>query len=227
MVPFDIPIEAFAVEVGGGAHPAVRSLGDRRLVYVEHRLAVRRAYRRRQLFLAIGFSGAFVAVAAVALAPRGAVASAEPAQSAPSVVSPRSSPPVRPTRPTPRLGPRRHLTPVAPAAFDDRKLENKPAPQVLGYQGGPLARDPFLVCTRYNESIYAGGYGAKSPGGQYRGAYQFDQTTWDTVARHLGRFELVGVDVATTPSWIQDLFAYTLYKWQGASHWNYRCDGLP
>jgi hypothetical protein len=234
VVPFDIPIEAFAVEVGGGAHPAVRSLGDRRLVYVEHRLAVRRAYRRRQLFLAIGFSGAFVAVAAAALAPRGAVASAEPARSVksvksvPSVVSPRPSPP-RSTGPVvpERHRPRRHQTPVASAAVDDRKLENKPAPYVLGYQGGPLARDPFLVCTRYHEAIYAGDYGAKSPGGQYRGAYQFDQTTWDHVALHLGRAELVGVDVATTPSWIQDLFAYTLYKWQGASHWNYRCDGLP
>ena len=70
VVPFDIPVEAFAVEVGGGAHPSIRSLGDRRLVYVEHRHALRRAYRRRQLFLAVGLSGAFVAVAAVALVAR-------------------------------------------------------------------------------------------------------------------------------------------------------------
>ena len=71
VVPFDIPVEAFAVEVGGGAHPSVRSLGERRLVYVEHRRAVRRSYRRRQLFLAVGLSSAFVAVAGVALATGG------------------------------------------------------------------------------------------------------------------------------------------------------------
>ena len=71
VVPFDIPVEAFAVEVGGGAHPAVRSLGDRRHVYVEHRQNLRRAYRRRQLCLALGLSGAFVVVAAVGLVPRG------------------------------------------------------------------------------------------------------------------------------------------------------------
>jgi hypothetical protein len=102
-----------------------------------------------------------------------------------------------------------------------------PPSSVIGYQGGPLARDPFLVCTRFYESVFAGGYGAKSPGGQYRGAYQFDQITWDAVARHLGRYELVGVDPATVAPWTQDLLAYTLYEWQGASHWNYRCNGLP
>lgn len=268
MVPFDIPIEAFAVEVGGGAHPSVRSLGDRRLVYVEHRIAVRRHYRRRQLMFAIGISGAFVAVAAVALAPGGAVASDVPesppapvgARAVPSVVRPapnrpvdpvvravvpvvsvkkatvsRPAPPVRPADPgwrkSWRSGPPVAAAgggaTVAPPALDDRNLHLGPPTTALGYQGAPLARDPFLVCTRWYESVFAGGYGAKSPGGQYRGAYQFDQITWNAVARHLGHAELVGVDPAIVAPSTQDLFAYTLYKWQGASHWNYRCDGLP
>src|SRR5262249_35653198 len=39
--------------------------------------------------------------------------------------------------------------------------------------------DCFLACTRAHESDSSGGYGAVSPGGTYRGAYQFDQSTWD------------------------------------------------
>jgi translation initiation factor IF-3 len=78
-----------------------------------------------------------------------------------------------------------------------------------------------------NESIYAGGYRAVSRGGQYRGAYQFDRDTWDGTARYLERFDLVGVDPAAAPPVLQDLLAYSLYKWQGASHWANRCAGLP
>jgi hypothetical protein len=116
------------------------------------------------------------------------------------------------------------LTPPVP---DDRTVYLGPPTTAFGYQGGPLARDPFLVCTRFYESVYAGGYQAVSPGGQYRGAYQFDRTTWDHVAPVAGHPELVGVDPAAAAPGLQDLLAYTLYKWQGASHWNYRCDGLP
>jgi hypothetical protein len=262
-VPFDIPIEAFAVELAGGAHPSVRSLGSRRLVYVEHRQTVRRAYRRRQLALAMGMAGAFVAVAAVALAPGGADASApvdtraegpivkaalpavalavaSPAAPAAPVgtgrpVSPMS--PVRPTGPPPgRLRPNRAEPSPPPGGRSlvagsrpsaDRDETRIPPPYVPGYHGRPLADDPFLVCTRMNESIYAGGYRAVSRGGQYRGAYQFDRDTWDGTARYLDRFDLVGVDPAAAPPVVQDLLAYSLYKWQGASHWANRCAGLP
>jgi Transglycosylase-like domain len=93
--------------------------------------------------------------------------------------------------------------------------------------GGRLADDPFLVCTRGFESIYAGGYTAVSPGGRYRGAYQFDQVTWNGTARHLERFDLVGVRADEAPPAVQDLLAFTLYKWQGAGHWHGRCAGLP
>jgi len=247
VVPFDIPIEAFAVEVGAAGHPAVRSLGDRRLVYIEHRHALRRAYRRRQLLLATGLAGAFVAVAGVALASGGAVAS--PPGAAPAAVPERArtgTGPVRPVAsarsmserpvafelggfwqspwPAPTTAPR-------PAALANRRpdrdeIHARP-PYVLGFHGRPLASDLFLVCTRQYESVHAGGYDAVSPGGRYRGAYQFDRPTWDATARYLGRDDLVGVDPAVAEPWVQDLLAYTLYKWQGASHWQYRCDGLP
>jgi hypothetical protein len=252
VVPFDIPIEAFAVEVGGSSHPSVRSLGDRRLVYVEHRLALRRSYRRRQLFLAVGLSGAFVAVAAVALAPRGADAVVPPAsvsaeaQAVTAPVSARSRgasarrisrrpisvrpTSVRPTSVRPTEGSRRRPVLVAarPAPRpDDRDETSVGPPYVPGWHGQPLANDPFLVCTRQYESVNAGGYTAVSRGGQYWGAYQFDRRTWNNVARYLGRFELVGVDPAAAPAWVQDLMAYSLYQWKGAVHWDYRCAGLP
>jgi Transglycosylase-like domain len=90
----------------------------------------------------------------------------------------------------------------------------------------PLANDAFLACTRGYESVYAGGYRAVSPGGRYRGAYQFDEATWNGTARHLRRFDLVGVLPDRAAPAVQDLLAYTLYKWQGASHWHGRCAGL-
>ncbi|MDQ1468510.1 MAG: resuscitation-promoting factor RpfB [Actinomycetota bacterium] len=259
VVPFDIPIEAFAVEVGGGAHPSVRSLGDRRLVYIEHRRALRRAYRRRQLVLAVGLSGAFVAVAAVALSNGGHVSASvvgattgvDSSKAPPPkavtregasflrpvgfpVLQERVTPPPRPSKPSGAVGavgaveapsiPGRVLVDRPPAGRSERP--NPPA-VVADPPAGSLADDPFLVCTRINESIYAGGYGAISPDGRYFGAYQFDRVTWNGVARHLRLFDLVGIRPDYAAPAVQDLLAYTLYQWQGAVHWQYRCAGLP
>jgi hypothetical protein len=90
-----------------------------------------------------------------------------------------------------------------------------------------LSQDPFLRCTRAHESDSAGGYHAVSPGGVYRGAYQFLRSTWDNVARRLGRFDLVGVDPAAASPHDQDLLALALYHWQGPAPWGGRCAGLP
>lgn len=87
----------------------------------------------------------------------------------------------------------------------------------------PLGMHPFLVCTRAHESDTAGGYRAISPGGTYRGAYQFLRSTWDNVARHAGRPDLVGVDPAAASPADQDLLAWDLYQWQGAAPWGGRC----
>lgn len=56
------------------------------------------------------------------------------------------------------------------------------------------------------------------PVGKYRGAYQFDQTTWNGVAdRHFPW--LVGVDpIDAEPHW-QDLMAIALYQERGAQPW--------
>ena len=50
----------------------------------------------------------------------------------------------------------------------------------------------FLACTRAHESNTAGGYGAVNPTGKYMGAYQFDQSTWNSVASRTDP-SLVGV----------------------------------
>ena len=64
----------------------------------------------------------------------------------------------------------------------------------------------------------SGDYGAVSWGGTYRGAYQFDQRTWDSVAsRWLPR--LVGADPAGAAPADQDLLARALYDERGWAPW--------
>jgi hypothetical protein len=89
-----------------------------------------------------------------------------------------------------------------------------------------LSNDPFLVCTRAHESNGAGGYRAVSAGGTYRGAYQFDRSTWNSSARLAGRADLVGVDPATAAPADQDLLAISLYHVRGAQPWGGRCAHL-
>ena len=74
-----------------------------------------------------------------------------------------------------------------------------------------LSSDPFLACTRAHESDSAGGYGAVSAGGTYRGAYQFDRSTWNSAARLAGRSDLIGVDPAAASPADQDLLALDLF----------------
>lgn len=76
--------------------------------------------------------------------------------------------------------------------------------------------DEALYQLRVCES--SNNYGAVSYGGSYRGAYQFDQSTWDGVAsRHFPR--LVGVDPAAAAPADQDAMARALYRERGAQPW--------
>lgn len=61
-------------------------------------------------------------------------------------------------------------------------------------------------------------YQAVSPSGLYRGAYQFDQTTWDDVA---GRFFpwLAGIDPAEAAPWWQDAMTRALWSERGKQPW--------
>ena len=61
-------------------------------------------------------------------------------------------------------------------------------------------------------------YDALNPSGKYRGAYQADQPTWDSVMRrHWPSW--VGHDPAQAPPQVQDFFARRLYEDRGASPW--------
>jgi len=76
--------------------------------------------------------------------------------------------------------------------------------------------DAALAELRRCES--SGDYGAVSWGGTYRGAYQFDQRTWDSVAsRWLPR--LVGTDPASAAPADQDRLARALYDERGWNPW--------
>jgi hypothetical protein len=79
----------------------------------------------------------------------------------------------------------------------------------------------FKECTLPIESH--GDYGAVSSGGTYRGAWQFDQPTWDSNAEASGRSDLVGVDPATAAPTDQDSIAHDLYQRRGNQPWGGRC----
>jgi hypothetical protein len=79
----------------------------------------------------------------------------------------------------------------------------------------------FKECTLEIESH--GNYAAVSPGGTYRGAWQFDQPTWDSNAAASGRQDLVGADPATAASGDQDALAHDLYQRRGNQPWGGRC----
>ena len=79
----------------------------------------------------------------------------------------------------------------------------------------------FKACTVDRES--GGVYEAYSRNGTYRGAYQFDQSTWDSNAEASGRTDLVGQDPAAASVGDQDQVAYDTYQRRGKSPWGGRC----
>jgi hypothetical protein len=64
----------------------------------------------------------------------------------------------------------------------------------------------------------SGNYGAVSSGGRFRGAYQFDQPTWDLISRQSFP-HLVGADPAAASPADQDAVALALYRIRGTSPW--------
>jgi hypothetical protein len=63
-----------------------------------------------------------------------------------------------------------------------------------------------------------GDYSITNPSGKYRGAYQFDRPTWDSVAVNHAP-HLVGVDPAAASPADQDAMAFALYSERGAGPW--------
>jgi peptidoglycan hydrolase-like protein with peptidoglycan-binding domain len=63
-----------------------------------------------------------------------------------------------------------------------------------------------------------GNYSITNPSGRYRGAYQFDRSTWNSIARRHAP-HLVGVDPAAALPADQDAMALALYSERGARPW--------
>jgi hypothetical protein len=91
--------------------------------------------------------------------------------------------------------------------------------------GGGATSDPplppFLQCVVQAES--GGNYGAVSPDGQYMGAFQFSQSTWDLAAQDAGLPGLIGVPPNTASKADQDTLAVTLYDLDGEQPWYDPC----
>jgi hypothetical protein len=83
------------------------------------------------------------------------------------------------------------------------------------------ALNAFLACVVKAES--GGDYHAVSPTGQYMGAFQFSQPTWNEAARLAGIPSLVGVRPNDASPADQDLLAIALYNADGEQPWYDPC----
>lgn len=87
----------------------------------------------------------------------------------------------------------------------------------------PVGTPPnaFLRCVRERES--RGIYTVVNPqpvsGEHASGAYQILPSVWNNTARHIGRYDLVGMPPNTAPPDVQDAMAMALYNWMGRSPW--------
>ena len=97
-----------------------------------------------------------------------------------------------------------------------------PAPPPVVSPSPSVSAAAFLACIRNRESH--NDYTTVSTSGSYRGAYQFNQSAWDSTARHAGRDDLVGQQANLVSPADQDALALDLYLWQGSRPWGGACD---
>lgn len=81
--------------------------------------------------------------------------------------------------------------------------------------------NPFLTCVVQAES--SGNYGAVSANGEYMGAFQFSQATWNEAAQLAGMPSLIGVPPNEASPADQDALAVALYAADGESPWYDPC----
>jgi hypothetical protein len=83
--------------------------------------------------------------------------------------------------------------------------------------GADPALNAYLQCVVQAES--GGDYGDVSPNGQYMGAFQFSQPTWNTAAVAAGLPGLVGTPPNVASKADQDAVAVALYALDGEQPW--------
>lgn len=99
-----------------------------------------------------------------------------------------------------------------------------PAPAAPPASNGAMPQlPPFLRCVIQAES--GGNYQAISPTGQYMGAFQFSQPTWNEAARLAGLPQLIGVPPYRASPRDQALLAIALYNADGEQPWYDPCRG--
>jgi hypothetical protein len=104
----------------------------------------------------------------------------------------------------------------------------QPTEIVVGAQTAPSgsgtdpALNSFLQCVVQHES--GGNYQIASPNGQYMGAFQFSQPTWNEAAQLANRPTLVGVPPNQASKADQDTLAVALYSADGEQPWYDPCN---
>ena len=96
-----------------------------------------------------------------------------------------------------------------------------PVPAPPATAGAMPQLNAFLRCVVQAES--GGNYQAISPTGQYMGAFQFSQPTWNEAAQLAGLPTLVGVPPYKASPRDQDLLAIALYNADGEQPWYDPC----
>ena len=102
------------------------------------------------------------------------------------------------------------------------EVGNAPAAAPVAASGTDPALNSFLQCVVQHES--GGDYQIVSPTGQYMGAFQFSQPTWNEAARLAGRPTLVGVPPNQASKADQDALAVALYNADGEQPWYDPCN---
>lgn len=105
------------------------------------------------------------------------------------------------------------------AEAEQRRQQARPASSPTSRCAGDFAC--FKECTLRIES--GGNYSAVDPSGTYRGAWQFDQRTWNGAVSRAGYEEWSGVSPDQAPPDIQDAAAAQLYSERGNQPWGGRC----
>ena len=110
---------------------------------------------------------------------------------------------------------------AAQQAVEDVQVDVGVQSDPRGASTATPALPPFLQCVIQAES--GGDYQAVSPNGEYMGAFQFSQPTWNEAAQLAGQPDLVGVppDQATPAQ--QDDLAIALYDADGSQPWYDPC----
>jgi hypothetical protein len=149
---------------------------------------------------------------------------APPPTAAPTTAPPPTEPPTTTTAPAPPPtdppAPEPDPTPEAEPEGTTAEATDNAVPATVAPDSSPH-QAPGGGWEQLRQCESGGDYTVHQRGGPGRGAYQFDQPTWDGVVARLGRSDLVGVSPADAAPADQDQAALQLYDERGSQPWPY------